>query len=833
MSWFGGSDPAADLDAKIEEATSESIPNGDLDMATAMEITDVIRSKKVPPKQAMRCLKKRLTKVYNNPNILESTLKLCDICVKNGGSHFLVEINSKEFVDYLVDFIFKVHYDVKNYKVYSSEAKYGIGCQILRLVKEWSMYFQNKYLGNHLEKVYASLEKQGYEFPDVDLSNKAGNFIDLETPPDWIDGRECMICYNPFSVMNRKHHCRACGGVFCQTHSGNDIPLVSLGIMQPVRVCDDCFQIHKGSADKQPEPTRSKGITQVVSDEDEQLRKAIELSLQDSSVPYTRPSEPSASYTRPASPPPAADDEGLDDEMRAAIAASLAEYKATENRRSSYQASESKPAYQPPAETAANHPFLKLQPEPELDFYQNMMPDVGGYPASNPFQDQQQPEQQRYYSQQGSQQQIQQQPQTQQMQSQNTSQNLTFQQPGSMQNNQNTRPEPRQNYQAEDLTSVEEDDINLFVQLVNQIKNDPSKQANILYDQNLSDLHGKVVRLKPKLNKALRSSIEKYEFFLEMNNKLNSITRLYDQFLEAKLDQAYNRHTISSPSYYNQPPQYNEPQGQYFEPRRQGVVAQHTGHVSAQATGPQYAATQENVPSYSSAQIGHPPQESVAHAGPSPQRTGPQRAGQQRAGLRSRSSSHHFPEAAPALYPGSAQATGNGYAAHQSPYPEPVAYPEQIPYPVEPESQNREEPSYASAGQGQDGYDNTSQSQAYSNGYENTDGYGNDAGYGYADDEADSASQANFEPTFPQVPSSPPGGSDVSDAESVSSRYPAIENKYEEPSTQDSHVEHASTRYPTLERFEDSGFESMLLLKRLTTNESKKYKSEPEPLIEL
>ncbi|KAM9894612.1 hypothetical protein OXX79_008585, partial [Metschnikowia pulcherrima] len=51
MAWFG-TDPVAELDAKIEEATSESIPNGEMDMAVAMEITDVIRSKKVPPKQA-------------------------------------------------------------------------------------------------------------------------------------------------------------------------------------------------------------------------------------------------------------------------------------------------------------------------------------------------------------------------------------------------------------------------------------------------------------------------------------------------------------------------------------------------------------------------------------------------------------------------------------------------------------------------------------------------------------------------------------------------------------------------------------------------------------
>lgn len=58
MSWFSGSTvPVADLELKINEATSESIPNGELDLAIALEITDLIRSKKIPPKQCMRSLK--------------------------------------------------------------------------------------------------------------------------------------------------------------------------------------------------------------------------------------------------------------------------------------------------------------------------------------------------------------------------------------------------------------------------------------------------------------------------------------------------------------------------------------------------------------------------------------------------------------------------------------------------------------------------------------------------------------------------------------------------------------------------------------------------------
>ena len=67
-----------------------------------------------------------------------------------------------------------------------------------------------------------------------------------------------------------------------------------------------------------------------------------------------------------------------------------------------------------------------------------------------------------------------------------------------------------------------------------------------MYDTNLNELYGKVIKLRPKLNKSLRNSIEKYETFLEMNNKISTITRLYDQFLEQKLNMAYGNHNIFS-----------------------------------------------------------------------------------------------------------------------------------------------------------------------------------------------------------------------------------------------------------------------------------------------
>ncbi|KAI9270248.1 hypothetical protein EDC94DRAFT_645652 [Helicostylum pulchrum] len=51
-------------------------------------------------------------------------------------------------------------------------------------------------------------------------------------------------CSTEFNWFQRKHHCRACGDIYCNTHSGNRLPLFSAKeTVHPVfsRVCDTCF----------------------------------------------------------------------------------------------------------------------------------------------------------------------------------------------------------------------------------------------------------------------------------------------------------------------------------------------------------------------------------------------------------------------------------------------------------------------------------------------------------------------------------------------------------------------------------------------------------------
>ena len=71
-------------------------------------------------------------------------------------------------------------------------------------------------------------------------------------PRFWIDERttkSCFECGVAFSLVTRKHHCRACGRVFCQKCSSHALPPRDDPGGPAERACDVCFASHAAAAE--------------------------------------------------------------------------------------------------------------------------------------------------------------------------------------------------------------------------------------------------------------------------------------------------------------------------------------------------------------------------------------------------------------------------------------------------------------------------------------------------------------------------------------------------------------------------------------------------------
>jgi len=68
---------------------------------------------------------------------------------------------------------------------------------------------------------------------------------DVSYRPPWQrdeDCKNCNKCSAEFGLFKRRHHCRACGKIFCSKCTTKNTKIINLGyVEEPVKVCDSCI----------------------------------------------------------------------------------------------------------------------------------------------------------------------------------------------------------------------------------------------------------------------------------------------------------------------------------------------------------------------------------------------------------------------------------------------------------------------------------------------------------------------------------------------------------------------------------------------------------------
>ncbi|XP_044759315.1 hepatocyte growth factor-regulated tyrosine kinase substrate [Coccinella septempunctata] len=314
----------------LDKATSQYLMEPDL--PTTLSICDMIRQGDVPPKVAFTSLKKKLGSA--NPHTLLHSLMVLESIVKNCPTVH-EELAAKSFLDTLHDLVKTTsHSNIRN--------------KILELLQTWSHVFKNNSKFEALNDIVNQMKGEGFKFPALRESEA---MFSATNAPTWVDGEACHRCRVQFNLITRKHHCRACGQVFCGTCTRNTTTLPKFGIEKEVRVCDSCYA------------EASKSSTVKVSSKTEDLP-----------FEYLK----SSLYQQKQQPTKKTDDELQEEEdlqMAIALSQSEAENKEKERERAARMKASSSPTYSFKA-APESRPVEPVQPEeealnPELAKYLN------------------------------------------------------------------------------------------------------------------------------------------------------------------------------------------------------------------------------------------------------------------------------------------------------------------------------------------------------------------------------------------------------------------------------------------------------------------------------
>uniref|UniRef100_A0ABI7ZL70 Hepatocyte growth factor-regulated tyrosine kinase substrate n=1 Tax=Felis catus TaxID=9685 RepID=A0ABI7ZL70_FELCA len=206
----------------LDKATSQLLL--ETDWESILQICDLIRQGDTQAKYAVSSIKKKVND--KNPHVALYALEVMESVVKNCGQTVHDEVANKQTMEELKELLKRqVEVNVRN--------------KILYLIQAWAHAFRNEPKYKVVQDTYQIMKVEGHVFPEFKESDA---MFAAERAPDWVDAEECHRCRVQFGVVTRKHHCRACGQIFCGKCSSKSSTIPKFGIEKEVRVCEPCYE---------------------------------------------------------------------------------------------------------------------------------------------------------------------------------------------------------------------------------------------------------------------------------------------------------------------------------------------------------------------------------------------------------------------------------------------------------------------------------------------------------------------------------------------------------------------------------------------------------------
>jgi len=137
---------------------------------------------------------------------------------------------------------------------YENDKKHGFGILVWPNGEKTEGYWE----ANLMHGVAIVTDAEGHRFQERwNNGNREGNrqrlkrtdmdmqlLLSSTAQPAWQPDsafKECFSCSAHFSLVNRRHHCRMCGLVYCTNCTSRKMPLPKIGEHKDCRVCDECF----------------------------------------------------------------------------------------------------------------------------------------------------------------------------------------------------------------------------------------------------------------------------------------------------------------------------------------------------------------------------------------------------------------------------------------------------------------------------------------------------------------------------------------------------------------------------------------------------------------